>query len=93
MNIALTRVNFSGSFSIVEESVVGILGNAGFLCLIGSRMFLNLKKAGDSEVDEGSNIPKNNEGPVSTISDPQFAGPAIISSALGKLRFDFRTTH
>ena len=65
----------------------------GFLCLLGSRMFLNLKKAGDSVVNEGSNIQKNNEGPVSTISDPQFAGPAIISSALGKLRFDFRKNH
>ena len=44
-------------------------------------MFLNLKGAGDAEVNEGTNIP-NNVYSNGTISDPQFAAPVAIPSSI-----------
>ena len=42
-------------------------------------MFLNLKEAGDPEVNEGISTPSNNTL-ASNISDPRFADPASSSS-------------
>lgn len=50
------------------------LGDPSLLCLLGSRMFLNLKNAGETEVKD--DIPDHHVGTGSILSDPQFADVA-----------------
>ena len=79
MNIINSKINYLGTFSLEKRAILSLLGNVGFLCLIGSRMFLNLKEIGDVELNEGTSIPSVNN-PVSNISNPRFAQPASSSS-------------
>ena len=81
INIVSTRIAFLGSFPQKGAIILDFLGNSGFLCLAGSRMFLNLKEAGDAGVNEGTDIPSNNT-PKSTISGLDFAAPASSSPGM-----------
>ncbi|PAV15222.1 hypothetical protein PNOK_0898300 [Pyrrhoderma noxium] len=54
---------------------LGALGNPGLLCLIGSRMFINLIEAGQSEVKNGSGN-GTQSGRGSIVSDIQFGDPS-----------------
>ena len=70
-------VNYKTSGEVISTSnisyVFAVLGNPSFLCLLGSRISINLKEAGESTVDEDSSFQENTG---STLSDPHFAGPA-----------------
>ena len=84
-NILLLRIIFCSIINLVvyqleyeldstRNSIVYILGNPSLLCLLGSRMFINLKEAGSSDVKSGSSTsaPSQQSG-RSVVSDLQFA--------------------
>ena len=84
-NILLLRVIFCSIINLIgfkseyelnstREVIVSILGNPSLLCLLGSRMFINLKEAGSSDVKSGSSTsaPSQQIG-RSVVSDLQFA--------------------
>ena len=84
-NILLLRIIFCSIINLIEyqpeyefnstrNSIVSILGNPSLLCLLGSRMFINLKEAGSSDVKGGSSTsaPSQQSG-NSVVSDLQFA--------------------
>ena len=86
-NILLLRVIFCSIINLINyqleyeldstttrNSIVSILGNPSYLCLLGSRMFINLKEAGSSDVKGGSSTsaPSQQSG-RSVVSDLQFA--------------------
>ena len=53
--------------------ILGALGNTNVLCFLGSRMFINLIEAGQSDVRDGSGNSVQPGG--STVSDIQFGDP------------------
>ena len=84
-NILLLRVIFCSIINLIgfksdyelystRNSIFSILGNPNLLCLLGSRMFINLKEAGSSDVNSGSSTsdPSQQSG-RSVASDLQFA--------------------
>ena len=84
-NILLLRIIFCSIINLVgyqleyeldstRNSIVYILGNPSLLCLLGNRMFINLKEAGSSDVKGGSSTsaPSQQSG-RSVVSDLQFA--------------------
>ena len=84
-NILLLRIIFCSIINLVvyqleyeldstRNNIVYILGNPSLLCLLGSRMFINLKEAGSSDVKGGSSTsaPSQQSG-SSVVSDLQFA--------------------
>ena len=84
-NILLLRIIFCSIINLVgyqsdyeldstRESIVSILGSPSLLCLLGNRMFINLKEAGSSDVKSGSSTsaPSQQSG-RSAVSDLQFA--------------------
>ena len=84
-NILLLRIIFCSIINLVvyqleyeldstRSKIVSILGNPSLLCLLGSRMFINLKEAGSSDVKGGSSTsaPSQQSG-SSVVSDLQFA--------------------
>ena len=75
MAIISSKLNYNGFSNQISYYILGALGNPVFLCLLGSRMFVNLMEAGQSEVKNGSS---NNvlSGVGSTISDIQFSDPS-----------------
>lgn len=78
INIAASKNNYLGSYSLEEGAILNLLGNPGFLCLVGRRMSLNLKEAGDAEVNEGTGFPSINI-PTNSLSGLHFAAPASSS--------------
>ena len=92
-NILLLRVIFCSIINLVDyqleyeldstrEIIVSTLGNPILLCLLGSRMFINLKEAGSSDVKGGSSTsaPSQQSG-SSEVSDLQFADvPSSMNS-------------
>ena len=74
MNIASTKLN-TGSFTTEKSAIFDIIGNPGLLCLIGSSMFLNLKEAGNLEVNEGTDA-LCDVVTARSVSDLHFAAPA-----------------
>ena len=92
-NILLIRIIFCSIINLVgyqlgheinstREAIVYILGSPSLLCLLGSRMFINLKEAGSSDVKGGSSTsaPSQQSG-NSVVSDLQFADvPGSMSS-------------
>ena len=58
--------------------ILGALGNANVLCFLGSRMFINLIEAGQSDVRDGSGNSVQPGG--STVSDIQFEDPPDLHS-------------
>ena len=92
-NILLLRIIFCSIINLIEyqsgyefnstrSSIVSILGNPNLLCLLGSRMFINLKEAGSSDVKGGSSASAlSQQSGSSVVSDLQFADvPGSMSS-------------
>ena len=84
-NILLIRVILCSVINLIDyqleyeldstrESIISILGSPSLLCLLGNRMFINLKEAGSSDVKGGSSTsaPSQQSG-SSVVSDLQFA--------------------
>ena len=69
-SVVATTANYSGY-------VFEVLGNPSFLCLFGSRMFINLKDAGKTEVNDGLD---DQESEGRSQSNMQFAIPAVQHS-------------
>ena len=55
------------------------IGCPTLFSLIGSRMIINLKEAGESKT-KGETTNHWELNPRSTLSEPQFAAPAVLSS-------------
>ena len=84
-NILLIRVIFCSIINLIgyqseyeinstREIIVFTLGNPSLLCLLGSRMFINLKEAGSSDVKGGSSTSALfQQSGRSAVSDLQFA--------------------
>ena len=84
-NILLLRIIFCGIVNLISyqleygldstrSSIFSILGNPSLLCLLGSRMFINLKEAGSSDVKGGSSTSAlSQQSGNSVVSDLQFA--------------------
>ena len=84
-NILLLRIIFCSIINLIvfksdyelnstREVIVSILGNPSYLCLLGSRMFINLKEAGSSDVKGGSSTSApSQQSERSAVSDLQFA--------------------
>ena len=84
-NILLLRIIFCSIINLIvfksdyelnstREVIVSILGNPSYLCLLGSRMFINLKEAGSSDVKSGSSASAlSQQSGGSVVSDLQFA--------------------
>ena len=84
-NILLLRIIFCSIINLVgyqsdyefnstRSSIVSILGDPSLLCLLGSRMFINLKEAGSSDVKGGSSTSAlSQQSGSSEVSDLQFA--------------------
>ena len=72
----INLIGFKSDYELnsTREVIVYILGNPSLLCLLGSRMFINLKEAGSSDVKGGSSTsaPSQQSG-SSVVSDLQFA--------------------
>ena len=56
--------------NLIGYTAIDVLGNPGLLCLLGSRIFLNLREAVETRVDGGVHSWGG------TIEDPIFAEPA-----------------
>ena len=92
-NILLLRVIFCSIINIVgyqskyeinstRNNIVSLLGSQSLLCLLGSRMSINLKEAGSSDVKSGSSTSAlSQQSGSSAVSDLQFADvPGSMSS-------------
>ena len=84
-NILLIRIIFCSIINLIDyqreygldstrESIFSIIGSPSLLCLLGSRMFINLKEAGSSDVKGGpSTSALSQQSGRSVVSDLQFA--------------------
>ena len=84
-NILLIRVILCSVINLIDyqleyeldstrSSIISILGSPSLLCLLGSRMFINLKEAGSSDVKSGSSTSAlSQQSGSSVVSDLQFA--------------------
>ena len=75
MAIINFRANTDDPSVALRYYAIGALANPGLLCLLGSRMFINLIDAGQSEVKNGSDNGIQS-GRESIISDIQFGDPS-----------------
>jgi hypothetical protein len=41
---------------VSAQALLGVTGNPTLLCILGSRMFFNLKEAGEAGLNEGTNV-------------------------------------
>ena len=57
--------------------IIGALENANVLCLLGSRMFINLIEAGQSNIknESGNGVQSGGGSTVSDIQFEDFSGP------------------
>ena len=72
----INLIGFKSDYELnsTREVIVYILGNPSLLCLLGSRMFINLKEAGSSDVKSGSSTSAlSQQSGRSVVSDLQFA--------------------
>ena len=72
----INLINYQSKYEInsTREVIVSIIGNPSYLCLLGSRMFINLKEAGSSDVKSGSSASAlSQQSGSSVVSDLQFA--------------------
>ena len=75
MAIMSSRFNSEDLSVALRYCAIGTLANPGLLCLLGSRMFINLIEAGQSEVKNGSgNGIQSGRGSI--VSDIQFGDPS-----------------
>ena len=65
-------------YSVISIVLAGI-GNPILLSLLGSRMIINLKEAGESKT-KGEITNHWELNPRGTLSEPQFAAPVVLSS-------------
>ena len=63
------------------DIIFASIGDPILFSLIGSRMIINLKEAGESKV-KGEISNHWELHPRSTLSEPQFALPAVLSSGV-----------
>lgn len=59
------RIHVTGAFG---AGVIVALGSPSFLCVLGSRMFINMKEAGQGDVFSGNDFRDGSR----TISDIRF---------------------
>ena len=62
------------STSTVAINTILTLGNPTFLCIVGSRMFFNLKEAGERGVNPGTNWSSHSYG---TVAPLHFTRPRV----------------
>ena len=67
-------MDMDGPSTAPSYYIFGALENTNILCLLGSRMFINLKEAGQTDVNNGSGIGVQSGG-ASVISGIQFGDP------------------
>ena len=72
--MAITSLRVGIDSSSLALYITGALENPNILCLLGSRMFINLIEAGQSDVKNGS-VTDVQSGRRSAISDIQFGDP------------------
>ena len=71
MAIISSKLNYDGFSNQISYYILGALGNPVFLCLLGSRMFINLIEAGQSDIKNGSGTDvQSSRG--SAVSEIQF---------------------
>ena len=73
--MAITSLRVGIDSSSLALYITGALENPNILCLLGSRMFINLIEAGQSDVRNGS-VTDVQSGRRSAISDIQFGDPS-----------------
>ena len=78
MAITSLRVGIDSSSLVLY--ITGALENPNILCLLGSRMFINLIEAGQSDVKNGSGTDVQS-GRRSAISDIQFGDTSYHQSS------------
>ena len=67
-------------YGVISIVLAGI-GNPILLSLLGSRMIINLKEAGESKT-KGEITNHWELNPRNTLSEPQFAAPPVLSSGV-----------
>lgn len=72
LKIATTGLS-AGSYVLIQVAI----GSPGLFCLVGSRMYMNLKEAGDTQLTEGR---ANRLFPETTLSSLEVAYPRGSSS-------------
>ena len=77
--IGLVDFRTLGSGNDFPNIVLASIGDPVIFSLLGSRMAINLKEAGDSE-SKGQPTNHWELHPRNTLSEPQFAAPAGLSS-------------
>ena len=78
--MAITTFRVKNDGLPLRYYVLGALGNSGLLCLLGSRMFINLIEAGQSDVKNGSGT-SIQLGGGSAVSDIQFGDTSYPQSS------------
>ena len=79
-NIMNLKLEISNEFL---ASLLAQAGSPSFLCILGSRMLINLKEAGKIGVNEGTNY-RTNE-----MSVMQFDPPAILEGAFSIIQLNY----
>ena len=75
MAIISLQVDIASSSAALRNYIIGALENPNVLCLFGSRMFINLIEAGQSDVkNESGNGVQSGGGSI--VSDIQFGDPS-----------------
>ena len=75
MAIIALQTDADGHSTAPRYYIIGALENTSILCLVGSRMFINLIEAGQSDIMNGSGTDvQSSRG--SAISEIQFGDPS-----------------
>ena len=80
MSIIFSRLTFDEPSTPIKYYIFDALGNPNLLCLLGSRMFINLIEAGQSDVKNGSGTGIQLGG-GSAVSDIHFGDPSESQSS------------
>ena len=70
-----------GSGNDLPNIVLASIGDPVIFSLLGSRMAINLKEAGESKT-KGEITNHWELNPRNTLSEPQFAAPSVLSSGV-----------
>ena len=62
--------------NVIVVEVIGTLGSPTLLCILGSRMFFNLKEAGEHGVNVGTNWSSYSH---SALDPMHFIGPQLVN--------------
>jgi hypothetical protein len=66
---------------VISANVLSTLGSQTFLCMLGTRMFFNLKEAAEHGVNEGTNYQSH------TVTSMQFKQPGAVNDDTYELYF------